>query len=243
MNIRVLTTSVISLLSFLFYNNFFHLNLDWSHLILSFCLPALAYNFIIYLKPIRQGRLKSLKKSFIIFNSLLILLSLGASLDLNLYQIIFFILAGILTLIYDHYIKLRNFFILKPVSIALSWCLVLLGVLNIDLQSHLTFVSSLFMQILSLSILYDDKDYEQDKINQLATVRGKLSFEQTVLLSSILYCISIILFDSNMLIMISEIVLYGLAIYMIRTFKSPWSFILVLDSLIFIRPMLVVLFL
>jgi 4-hydroxybenzoate polyprenyltransferase len=125
---------------------------------------------------------------------------------------------------------------LKPISIALSWSLLLIALLKIDTNSLLSI--SIFLQILSLSIIYDDKDYEQDKLYQLKTLRTEFGYLKMTTISGLIYILSIFLFHQKTAYYFIETFLFILIIMTVKRSKNPWNFILVLDSLIFIRPLL-----
>lgn len=233
MSLRVFVTSCIHLLAYIFYCLSLDLPLRIPFAILILSLTFLAYNFVIYFK------LKRLRKENLLFyltNAAFCILSLASISYLNQKQIILISTSGLITICYDNSIKFRERYYLKPLTITLSWTLLLIALLELDLLSSLSI--SIFFQILSLSILYDEKDYEQDKLYRLKTIRGELGFIETALISSLIYASSIVIFSATTRSMLIEIILFSTTIIIIRKTKSPWAFIALLDSLIFIRPML-----
>jgi len=150
-------------------------------------------------------------------------------------------LAGLVTIAYEF--KFREIIWLKPISIALSWSL-----LFKFQQEHMSIFFESFILILSLSIPFDIRDYNEDKQQNFTTIVTRLGLFKSKLLCCAIWILYLIIKPLNHALDTRDIIVLGLMslMYFILLKKigpriSRFYTYIYLDSILLVQIFLILL--
>lgn len=148
-------------------------------------------------------------------------------------------------------IRLRDFSYLKILLIAFTWAIVCGNLvlfnshISFSINKHFFIFIEKFLFLIAITIPFDIRDYEQDKIEAVKTIPNTIGIKQSILLALVCLLTSLFLilfFNTNIYYKLAYVLVYiyaGTLIAIANSKKNAMFFLFYLDAALIILGALV----